>query len=430
MDFPWPNRPGVAMDPEYLKILREQPLVPVDLAGGRPALLVTGHADVRAVLSDDRFSREAWSHGTLFARQSDSLALSASDPPTHSRRRKAVQRWFTHRAAEAARPHIEQLADELLDRIETAGPPAELIADFGIPFAYGVICDMLGVPIEDVDRMLPWVSALMSAGRASAAASAAAQQDMHAYFDDQVATRRHAIADGHPADDLLTELLRAGELADEEIIIFGSGLLMAGGETTSNFLTSCAQQILSQPGLAESLSADPKGIPAAVDECLRWIWFMGTGGHPHVATEDLELAGTRIARGQVVVPLTDAANRDSDAFTDADEFHPARATNPHVAFGYGRHMCLGAPHARVETEIAIAALLRRLNGLRIAVEPDDLSWRDGMFIRGVWSLPITWHPQPSPASAPTTTTSSTTTSTAATTSTPTTTSISSTTTEP
>lgn len=402
MDFPWPNRPGVALDPDYLKVLREQPLVPVELSGGRPALLVTGHADVRAVLSDDRFSREAWAHGTLFARESASLALSASDPPTHSRRRKAVQRWFTHRAAEAARPRIEQIAEQLLDRIEAAGPPADLVADFSIPFAYGVICDMLAVPIEDVDRLLPWVSALMSAGRTSPAEAAAAQQDMYAYFADQLTTRKNAIADKRPDTDLLTELLRAGELSDEEIKIFGAGLLMAGGETTSNFLTSCAQQLLSRPGLADELADDPKSIPQAIDECLRWIWFVGTGGHPHVATEDLELADTHLPRGQVVVPLTDAANRDPEAFADADEFRPTRATNPHLGFGYGRHMCLGAPHARAETEIGIAALLRRLDGIRIAIDPEQLSWRDGMFIRGVWSLPITWSPNSIRSPHPTT----------------------------
>jgi cytochrome P450 len=106
--------------------------------------------------------------------------------------------------------------------------------------------------------------------------------------------------------------------------------------------------------------------------------------------EDLELAGSRLPRGQVVVPLTDAANRDPAAFADADEFCPARGANPHLGFGYGRHMCLGAAHARAEAEICIRALLRRLNGLRIAVEPEQLAWRDGMFIRGVWSLPITW----------------------------------------
>ena len=396
MDFPWPNRPGVPMDPEYLKILREQPLVPVELAGGRAALLVTGHADVRAVLSDDRFSREAWVHGTLFARESTSLALSASDPPTHSRRRKAVQRWFTHRAAEAARPGIEQTAEQLLDRIEAAGPPADLVADFSIPFAYGVICDMLAVPVEDVDRLLPWVSALMSAGRTSPAEAAAAQQDMYAYFSDQLIIRQQAIAEERPGADLLTELLRAGELSVEEIKIFGAGLLMAGGETTSNFLTSCVQQLLSQPGLTDELAATPAAIPRAIEECLRWTWFVGTGGHPHVATEDLELAGTHLPRGQVVVPLTDAANRDPEAFADADEFHPAREANPHLGFGYGRHMCLGAPHARVETQIGISALLRRLPTLRTAEAsdpesgPDQLPWRDGMFIRGVWSLPITW----------------------------------------
>jgi cytochrome P450 len=130
-----------------------------------------------------------------------------------------------------------------------------------------------------------------------------------------------------------------------------------------------------------------------VDECLRWVWFGGTGGQPHVVMEETELAGTRLSRGQVVIPLTDAANRDPEVFGDADTFRPGRTPNPHLGFGHGRHMCLGAAHARVEAEMGVSALLQRLPRLAVGLEPAQLEWRDHMFIRGVWSLPVTWSPR-------------------------------------
>ncbi|WP_131742815.1 cytochrome P450 [Actinomadura roseirufa] len=394
--FPPPGRPGVPLDEEHLRRLRERPLVPVALAGGHPALLVTRHADVRTVLADDRFSREAWGNGTLFARRPESLALVTSDAPTHTRRRRAVRAWFTARRAEAERPRIAALAERLLDRIEADGPPADLVARFAVPFPYEVICGMLGVPSGDVGTLLPWVSAMMSAGRYPPEEVAAAHAGMHGYFAAQVAGRRAAIAAGTPGDDLLTFLLTEPEprrLADEEIIVFGFGLLMAGGETTSTFLASCVLELVARPELTARLRADPSLIPAAVEELLRWVWFAGTGGQPHVVLSAVELAGTRLGRGQVVVPLTDAANRDPAAFPDADAFRPDRAPNPHVGFGHGRHMCLGAPHARVELQVALAALLRRFDDLDLAVDPDRLRWRDRMFMRGVWELPVTWTPR-------------------------------------
>ncbi|MGP4024937.1 cytochrome P450 [Actinomadura sp. 3N407] len=389
MDFPLPNLPGVALDEGYLRRFRQRPLVPVVLASGHRALLVTRHADVRTVLSDDRFSREAWAGGTLFARTRTSLALVTSDPPTHTRRRKAVQARFTARRAEADRPRVEAVAERLLDEMESAGPPADLIARFATPFPYAVICDMLGVPTHDLGLLLPWVNAMMSAGRFPAGEVGAAHEGMHGYFADRLAERR-----AKPGTDLLSALMASSGLSDDEIIVFGYGLLMAGGETTSNFLAACVLELVARPGLAARLRADPSLIPAAVEEFLRWVWFAGTGGQPHVVLDDTELAGTKLARGEVVVPLTDAANRDPAAFPDPDEFDPGRAPNPHAGFGHGRHMCLGAPHARVELQVALAALLRRFGDLSPAVDPGRLEWRDRMFIRGVWELPVTWSPRP------------------------------------
>ncbi|MFB4297382.1 cytochrome P450 [Actinomadura sp. NTSP31] len=397
MDFPLPHRPGVPLDGRHLRRLRERPLTPVELPGGHRALLVTRHADVRAVLAGDRFGREAWTGGTLFARDAASLALAASDAPAHTRRRRAVQGRFTARRAEADRPRAEAAAERLLDDLEAAGPPADLIARFATPLPYALVCDMLGVPSGDLGMLLPWVSALMSAGHFPETEVKAARAGMFGYFSAQIAARRSAIAAGDPGGDLLTGLLTApgaGRLGDDEITVFGLGLFMAGGETTSNFLAACVLELIARPELAASLRADPSRIPAAVEEFLRWVWFGGTGGRPHVVLAGTGLAGAELRRGDVVVPLTDAANRDPDAFPDADAFRPGRSPNPHLGFGHGRHMCLGAPHARMELRVAIAALLRRLDGLALAIDPARLRWRDRMFVRGVWELPVTWRPRP------------------------------------
>ncbi|MFJ8506683.1 cytochrome P450 [Streptomyces avermitilis] len=396
--FPFPGLSGISLDPVLLDRYRDEPLVPVRLANGREALLVTRYADVRTVLSDDRFSREAWANGTLFARKSGALALVTSDAPTHTRRRSRVQSRFTHRKAEEDRPRIARIAAELLDSLQDAdaGRPVDLIAEFTTPFPYRVICEMLGVPAADLDRLLPSVTVMMSAGRFSADQAARAHEVMYDYFFGQLAARREAIAAGRPGDDLLTTLLsapRETRLSDEEIVVFGFGLMMAGGETTASHLAMCVLQVLSTPGLADRLRRDASAVPAVVEELLRWVWFAGTGGQPHVALEDVELAGRALPAGQVVIPLTDAANRDPGVFPDADEFRPGRAPNPHIGFGHGRHMCLGAAHARVELQEGLTAVLERLDHLELAVEPAELRWRDQMFMRGVWELPVRWHPK-------------------------------------
>jgi cytochrome P450 len=392
--FPFADRPGIGLDPEYLERFRAGPLVPVQLAGGRDALLVTEYADVRTVLADARFSREAWANGTLFARKSKALALVTSDAPTHTRRRSAVQSRFTHRRAEEDRPRIAALAEELLDGIEAAGRPVDLIAEFTTPFPYRVICGMLGVPHADLARLLPSVAPMMSfGGRFPAEEVSAGHAVMYDYFFKQLALRRAAIEAGTPGEDILTSLLTAppeSRLTDEEIVVLGFGLLMAGGDTTASHLAMGVLQVLRTPGLADSLRRDPSAIPAAVEELLRWVWFAGTGGQPHVTLREVELAGTVLAPGQVVIPLTDAGNRDRHVFTDADEFRADRTPNPHLGFGHGRHLCLGAPHARVELQEGLAAVLRRLDRLELALDEQELDWRGQMFLRGVWKLPMRW----------------------------------------
>jgi cytochrome P450 len=302
-----------------------------------------------------------------------------------------VQHRFTRRAAEQARPEIAALARHLVDEIDAPGATVDLIAGFTAPLPYRVICGILGLDPADLDELVPRVTVMMSAGRFTADEVTAAQRAVSGYFAEQIAARRRA---GGAGDDLLTDLLTAPEpdrLSTEEITVLGFGLLMAGGETTASHLALAVLHLLRAPELAERLRRDPAAIGAFVEEMLRWVWFAGTGGQPHVILAEVELAGTVLGPGQVVVPLTDAANRDPEAFPAAGEFRPDRTPNPHLGFGHGRHLCLGAAHARVELQEGLAAILPRLHRMELAVPEPELDWRDRMFVRGLWTLPVRWH---------------------------------------
>ncbi|NIE82522.1 MULTISPECIES: cytochrome P450 [unclassified Burkholderia] len=397
--FPFHDRPGVSLDADYLAAYRGEPLIPVTLKNGAEALLVTRYADVKTVLSDARFSRQAWKGGTLFARETSALALVTSDAPLHTRRRRAVQAAFTVSQAERDRPRIAQIAESLLDAIDAPAGRFDLIASYTQPFPYLVICEMLGLPKQDISRFLPWVETMMSAGRFTPEATAEAHRNMYDYFGSLLRDKQQRLARGEPHDGLLMRLLDAHQPRDdeenpdqplsfEELTVLAFGMMMAGGETTTNHLALCVCEVLRDPALAARLQREPERIPDAVEELLRWTWFVMTGGQPHVALEDVALSCGTIRAGQVVIPLTDAANRDPAAFGDADTFRIDRTPNRHLGFGIGRHMCLGAPHARVELQEGLDALLRRFPRLELALPEAELPWRSGMFMRGIWQLPV------------------------------------------
>ncbi|MEV7013067.1 cytochrome P450 [Streptosporangium sp. NPDC051022] len=391
--FPFPEGPDVRPPREYEELLGRPGLPAVTLSNGSDALLVTRYAEVRAVLSDDRFSRASFAGRPMFARTPESLALATSDPPLHTRRRRAVLQAFTARRAREQTPWLRALADDLLDELATRARPADLVEAFTVPFALRAITEMLGVPAADRARLRPLVDRMMSAGRFAPEEVAAAHEEAGRYFAGLVALRRAEIARGEAGRDLLTELLTAPEperLSLKEIEVFGAGLLMAGYETTGNQLAMCALTVFGDPALADRLRARPDALAPAVEEMLRWSSLVATGGAPHVATEDVRLGETLVHAGQVVVPLTDAANRDPAVFADPGRFAPGREDNPHVAFGHGRHFCLGAHLARAELHVGLGALLRRFPDLAVAVPAGELVWRRGMFIRGLRELPVRW----------------------------------------
>ncbi|MEU1736388.1 cytochrome P450 [Streptosporangium sp. NPDC020145] len=391
--FPFPEGPDARPPKEYEELLGLPGLPEVTLSNGRQALLVSRHAEVRAVLSDDRFSRAAFSGRPMFARTPESLALATSDPPVHTRRRRAVLHAFTARRARQQTPWLREVAGELLDDLEKGERPVDLVDGFTVPLALRVITEMLGVPWADRTMLRPLVDRMMSAGRFAPEEVAEAHAESRRYFTALVAARGEEIAAGRPGPDLLTELLTAPEeerLSVEEIVVFGAGLLMAGYETTGNQLAMCVLTVLQDPALAARLRAEPDALAPAVEEMLRWNALGSTGGAPHVATEDVRLGETLVRAGQVVVPLIDAANRDPGMFAEPGRFDPAREVNPHLAFGHGRHFCPGAHLARAEIHVGLGALLERLPGLTLAVPAEELVWRRGMFIRGLRELPVRW----------------------------------------
>jgi cytochrome P450 len=392
MQLPLAPGPGTSLPPEYVDLFRTQPTRDVELPDGTPAIAVTRQCDVRTVLSDDRFSRAQFHMRTIWAGSDLPLALASSDPPIHTLRRRAIQGWFTTRRAEQSRPIIERIADQLIDDLLAAGPPADIYARFCHPFPNLVHMDLLGLDTADLPYLCPRMAVAWSSGRYCPDEVTRAALDLREYFERQVIRSRRGAAAGGLIDALVHDESN-NRLTDAEIVMLIMGVLMSGAETTSSHLALGLIEVLQRPGLSDSLRRNRGEIPSAVEELLRWVWFGGTaggtGGRAHVAMADVKLHDRLIVKGEVVIPVIDAANRDPDVFAEADTFCPQRNPNPHLGFGHGRHRCVGMAFARIELQVGLQGVLSRLDGLALGTE-SEIDWRTQMFTRGVWSLPVTW----------------------------------------
>jgi cytochrome P450 len=389
LGFPFPERggPGPAREFEELGVFDNDEPPSVRLPDGSPAMLVCRHADLRQVVTDLRFSRSvAATHG-MTARSAESLALNSVDPPDHTRRRRTVMAAFTQRRTDALRPEIERTVDDLISRLLAGGRTAELIADFTRPLSVGIICRLVGLPAEDLDRFGPSVDVMMSTAGHTLEEISAAHRVVFDYFAESCDRRR-----AEPAgDDLLADLVAAsgadGPLTRDEAIRVGYGVLIAGYETTTQAVAVFTGLLLADRSRWARLRRYPAELPTAVDELLRWTSLLASGGAPHAALADVPLGRTNVPAGQLVIPVFAAANRDPAVFDDPGELRLDRTPNPHLAFGYGRHLCPGAPLARAEIEIALGGLLRRIPTLAPVGPPQ---WRRDTFIRGLAALPVCW----------------------------------------
>lgn len=275
----------------------------------------------------------------------------------------------------------------MLDRVQAQGQ-MDLVADYAYPLPINVISEMLGVPHADRDQIRVWSEALAT-GQSLAGRDPAVQAHMRAfgaYTAQLVAEKRQ-----HPADDLISQLIAIEEEGDRlnetELLSMITLLIFAGHETTSNLIGTGALMLLDHPAQLEKLKADLTLVPAAVEELLRYSG-PATIAAPRFATEDIELGGQQIKRGDIVIPVLLSANHDESSFTQPDELDIARTISRHLAFGHGIHVCLGAPLARVEGDIAFTTLLKRMPNLWLAVPRENITWQSSLNSRSLTALPV------------------------------------------
>ena len=390
LDFD-PRRPDFVVDPYpfYDRLQREAPLQLLPATGDWWA---TRYQDALAVLTDPRFIKGPPARLELPAAYAHLPPLQSSllmrDPPDHTRLRGLVGRAFTPRVVEGLRPRIGAIAADLLDQVTGRGH-MDLMADFAFHLPAIVIAEMLGVPLGDRDRFKEWsrrIVLLLDPTQPEEARQAGwkAQLALLDYFHQLVGARRR-----HPQDDLIGALLAAeaeGErLNAGEVLTMCTLLLTAGHETTTNLIGGGTLALLRHPEQLRLLRAQPELLPSAVEELLRFEPPVHLDGR--VAAVDVELGGQTIAAGQCVLAVIGAANRDPAFFRDPQRLDITRARNPHLSFGRGIHFCLGAPLARLETQIAFGELLRRLPDLALDLDAPP-EWNPNIVIRGLTTLPV------------------------------------------
>jgi pimeloyl-[acyl-carrier protein] synthase len=314
------------------------------------------------------------------------------DPPDHTRLRALASAAFTPSRVERLRSHIQEIADNLIDAIISRGRSMNLIADFAAPLPAIVTAEMLGVPVEDHERLKDW-----SADFAEMLGNFQHNPDrfprvlrsvesMGAYFRAAMDEQRE-----HPRDGLISAMMAAevdgGKLSDDEIVANLIVTMVGGQETTTNLIGNGMLTLLKNPAAKEQLRADSSIIQSAVEELLR---YESPSQHTaRLANEDLEMGDKKIRKRQAVIAVMGAANRDPERFPEPDKLDLTRQDNRHVAFGWAAHFCFGAPLARIEGQIAFETLLRRMPNLALE-ESKPMEWRHNLGLRGLTGLQVSF----------------------------------------
>lgn len=400
----------------YARLRETEPVAPAvlrvsdrdeeDFSGslGREVFLATSYDDALEALTENRFAVDGFA--VMSPEQLAQLPpvpdefrpllrnLLSIDPPDHTRLRRLVQPSFTPRTMEALRPRIQAIADELIDNAERAASERgeiapnrslELIDAFAYPLPMNVISELLGVPPEDRPQVRTW-SELLIAGQGLTEEALTVIREFSDYLRDFFAEKRR-----QPADDLTSQLVLAEEegdkLDDDELLSMVFILIVAGHVTTVNLIGNAVLALLTHPDQLARMRANPELVPGAVEETLRY-WGPVEMASPRYARETVELDGETIERGRILFPVLAAADRDPERFPDPDRFDIERAdVTRHVAFGKGVHLCLGAPLARVEGQVAVETIFRRMPAVRLA-EPIETPPVDPSLFRGLDRLPL------------------------------------------
>ena len=362
---------------------------------------LTRYADVDAALRDPRLSKDYARMWRWHAQRTGSddpgrlrdrfgRSMLHADPPEHTRLRKLANTAFTARRIEGLRPRIEAIVDNLLDAAIAAGSAMDLIATLAYPLPVTVICELFGVPTSDRHHVRAWSRQLVNQTKVVPAPDALqcieqAADEFEEYLRELIERRRT-----EPVNDILSVLVAVADSSDQftenELISTCYLLLVAGHETTVNMIGNGTLALLRHPDQLRRLQQDPTLIRSAVDELLRYD--SPVQKVTRIVVGQLEVGGQILSDGEFVSPVLAAGNRDPDYFPDPDRLDLGRANNRHLSFGNGPHFCLGASLARLESEIAISALTRRLPALRLATE--TITWRPKPAFRGLETLPVAY----------------------------------------
>lgn len=393
-DFPFPSHNGTP-PAEYAELRKTCPVSLVSTPAGDTVHLAVRADDVRAIYTDDRFSRNLRGEGApRFVTGVDPTAgadaLSGMDAPEHPRLRRLLSAAFTPRRAEDWRPLAAQTAGDFVDTLEACGTTADLMRLFAYPLPVRMICRFLGIPEDDAPQFRAWSDTLLSVSSADGDQRREAGAAFGAYVAELIGWYRDHGAEGTLLADLIAARDGGDRLSQAELVRTVVSIILAGHETTAHMIGRGVFALLRTPGAWERLCAEPALIPAVVEELLR-LEVPGHGGILRLATVDITLpSGAVIPAGHAVLAPTVAANHDPELFPDPLVLDFDRDATRHMTFGAGPHFCLGASLARVELQEAFAVLTKRLPGLRLAVDPDELTWTSGMKVSGLLRLPVTW----------------------------------------
>ena len=388
----------------YAELRRHTPVIKATIPTRGTGWVVTRYDDVLKVHKDPRFSTDPrnakktpmFGFGGPYAPKLIKLvgaSMVSVDDPAHARLRRLVSKVFTPRSVADMAPWIDGMVETLLDEASAAGQggaPVDLMDRFALPLPLRVISEMLGIPeewrLEFHDQVVRLIEVNDKPVR-RAMRWLPAMPKLLKFFEDLIDLRRR-----EPDDRLISKLIAVEEEGDhlsrDELIGMIFLLLFAGHETSVNLIGNGLMALIDHPEQMAMLRSDPGLMDRAVEEFFRYTNPV-EHGTPRFALEDVEIAGTRIRKGDMVILLLAAANRDESVFVEPDRFDILRTDNSrHLALGFGLHYCLGSSLARLETRIALNALLRRFPDLALAVPRDTVPWRQATGLRGVVRLQV------------------------------------------
>jgi cytochrome P450 len=389
LPVPRPARCPLAPPPEYGD-WREQPGLRRAMFQGNPVWVVSRYRDIRAALVDPRLSAKTIPDSIMPTDADDKIPVmfARTDDPEHQRLRRMMTTNFTFRRCESMRPHIQDMVDHYLGQMIDNGAPADLVREFALPVPSMVIALLLGVPPEDLEIFQRNTTTGLDQ-KSTDAEKGQAFGAMYAYIQELVERKAR-----EPGDDLIsrlvTEYVATGQLDHATTSMSSVIMMQAGHETTANMISLGTVALLEHPEVFERLGQtdDTAVVANVVEELMRYLTIVHSQVD-RVATEDLMIGGQLIRAGEFVMMSLLAGNWDADFIDNPESFDVNRNTRGHLGFGYGVHQCIGANLARVEMQVAFATLARRLPGLKLAVAPDELRFKDAN-IYGMKELPVSW----------------------------------------